>query len=106
MAFANPKVRLDVPLRREISISIIVALEPVFDDATNFDIWECEHLGHELGALGLFDQLLVRLACEGDDRAVGMDGAALNIIYGISVFASSIRQFNICKLLAAFVENL
>ena len=93
------------------SSKILVAvaqLVAVFDDAANLNVRHGEDLGHELDALCLLDELLVRLSGERDDGAVGMDGSALDVFDSetASVADAGKLQFDVAVLLAAIGEDL
>ncbi len=62
-----------------------VVVEPelvtVFEDAADFDVGHREDLGHELDALGLLNEFVVRLSGKRNDGSVGMNGSALDILH-------------------------
>ena len=100
--------RLYIPIRREEVVVVVAQLVTVLDDAANLNVRQSEDLGHLLEALGLLDQLLEGLAGEWDDSAIGMDGSACNLTYGISaVFCGVVLcELDVGHLLTAVGEHL
>src|SRR5580704_4246077 len=80
MGLASEETRLNVPVRRAEVLVVLPKLVTVFDDAADFDVGQREDLSHELDALSLLYQLVVRLPGEGNDCSVGMDGSALDVV--------------------------
>ena len=79
MGFAGEEIGLDVPLGRDEPVILVADDVAVLDDAADLDVGQAEDLGLVLVVLALDDELFEGLAGEGDDGAVGVDGAACDI---------------------------
>ena len=86
------------------AIVLVAELVAIFKDAAGFDLGQGEDLGLVLQGFGLDDQLLVGLAGEGDDGAIAVDGAALDV--GDPEVAAGAGELHVAVLLALVAEDL
>ena len=103
-ALTGEEVGLDVPLWLREMVIVHVIFVTVFDNTAGLNIRQGENLRLRLDAPALLDQLLVGLTREWNDRAIGMNGSALDIIdrdIRTSV-VGGVRQLDIAIFFAAF----
>src|SRR5580658_7027508 len=103
----SKEVRLNVPLGRHEPVVVESKLVTVFEDAANFDVRQREDLCHELDALGLFNEFVVRLSAKRNDGSVGVNGSALDILHVERTSTEvCILKLDVAELFAELVEYL
>ncbi len=79
MCLVNEIRLLDLPCRRGNHVVVIADLQPIFQDAADFDAGQREDHGVDLEALGLDVRQVGGLGRKRNDRAIRVDGAALDV---------------------------